>query len=67
MKQPRETLARDVSDIKITLARMEGKLDNCVTWKSAFAGLLVLLTGLAGIAWWFTQQLLEPLIKAIGV
>ena len=67
MKQPRETLARDVSDIKITLARMEGKLDNCVTWKSAFAGLLVLLTGLAGIAWWFAQQLLEPLIKAIGV
>lgn len=67
MKQPRETLARDASDIKITLARMEGKLDNCVTWKSAFAGLLALLTGLAGIAWRFAQQLLEPLIKAIGV
>lgn len=61
-----EHLERDVTDIKVTLARMEGKLDNCVTWKAAFVGLAVLLTGLAGIAWWVVQQILTPLLQAAG-
>lgn len=61
-----ERLENDVTDIKLTLARMEGKLDNCVTWKAAFAGLVVLLTGLAGIAWWVVQQILSPLLQAVG-
>lgn len=59
-------LERDVSDIKTILARMEGKLDNCVTWKSAFAGLTVLLLGLAGISWWVVKELLTPLLQAAG-
>lgn len=59
-------LERDVSDIKVMLARIEGKLDNCVTWKSAFLGLIVLLTGLAGIAWWVVQQILTPMLQAAG-
>lgn len=61
-----EHLERDVTEIKVTLARMEGKLDNCVTWKAAFAGLAVLLTGLGGIAWWVVQQILSPLLQAVG-
>ncbi|MFG6159659.1 hypothetical protein ACGTNG_12705 [Halomonas sp. 1390] len=61
-----EHLERDVSEIKVTLARIEGKLDNCVTWKAAFGGLAVLLAGLAGIAWWVVQQILTPLLQAAG-
>lgn len=61
-----EHLERDVGDIKVTLARIEAKLDNCVTWKAAFAGLAVLLAGLAGIAWWVVQQVLTPLLQAAG-
>ena len=68
-----EKLESDVSEIKVTLARIEGKLDgvnsrfdSVVTWKSAFAGLAVLLAGLASIAWWVTQQILTPLLKAVG-
>lgn len=97
-----EHLERDVGDIKLTLARMEGrleamdskfdarleamdsklgamdskldsklgaidsKLDNFITWKSAFAGLAVLLAGLAGIAWWMVQQILTPILQASG-
>lgn len=61
-----EHLERDVSDIKVTLARIEAKLDNCVTWKAAFAGLAVLLMGLGGIAWWVVQQILTPLLQAVG-
>lgn len=68
-----EHLERDVTDIKVTLARMEAKLDGVnsrfdavVTWKAAFVGLAVLLTGLAGIAWWVVQQILTPLLQATG-
>jgi len=75
-----EHLERDVSDIKVLLARMEGRFDAIdakfdalnarfdavVTWKAAFVGLAVLLTGLAGIAWWVAQQILTPLLQAVG-
>ena len=61
-----ENLEKDVGDVKITLARIESKLDNCVTWKAAFAGLVVLLTGLGGIAWWAVQQILTPILQAAG-
>lgn len=68
-----EHLERDVGDIKVALARMEGKLDNCVTWKAAFAGLAVLTLGLLGVigtvigaAWWMAQQYLAPLLQAAG-
>lgn len=68
-----EQLERDVSDIKVTLARIEGKLDNCVTWKNAFAGLSVLTLGMLavigtviGAAWWMAQQYLSPLLQAAG-
>ncbi|MCO7245262.1 hypothetical protein [Halomonas sp. Mc5H-6] len=73
-------LESDAGDIKVTLARMEGKFDtmdaklnNFVTWKSAFAGLTVITLGLLaaigttiGAAWWMAQQYLAPLLQAAG-
>lgn len=75
-----ERLENDVNDIKIALVRMEGKfdamdakLDNFVTWKSAFGGLTVITLGLLavigttiGAAWWMAQQYLAPLLQAAG-
>ena len=89
-----EHLEHEVSDIKVTLARMEGRFDafdakldgmnsrfdsvnsrfdsmgsrfdSMVTWKAAFAGLAAMLVGLAGIAWWVVQQILSPLLQAVG-
>lgn len=58
-----EHVEREVGDIKVTLARMEGRFDaidakfealdqrfdGMVTWKAAFAGLAVLSIGLLGV------------------
>ncbi|MCT8506171.1 hypothetical protein [Chromohalobacter moromii] len=56
-------LEQDVTEVKVSLARIEGRFDsldskisnldtrfdNVVTWKSAFAGLSVLTLGLLGV------------------
>ncbi|WP_110599777.1 hypothetical protein [Salinicola lusitanus] len=73
-------LESDVSEIKVTLARIESrfdvidaKLDTFVTWKSAFIGLTVITLGLLGVigtvvgaAWWMVQQYLAPILQATG-
>jgi len=75
-----EHLERDISDIKVTLARIEAKLDgvslrfdSVVSWKAAFAGLAVMTLGLLGVigtvigaAWWMAQQYLAPILQAAG-
>lgn len=54
------------SAVNTKLDSLNNRFDSVVTWKAAFVGLAVLLTGLAGIAWWVVQQILTPLLQATG-
>jgi len=66
MQERLAEVERNVSDVKATLARIEVKVDNCVTKAQlasyAFLGVL----GVLGAGWWVVQQYLSPILQSVG-
>ncbi|MHB0774279.1 hypothetical protein [Halomonas sp. WWR20] len=66
-------LESDMSDIKVSLAKIEGrlekiddKLNNCLTKGQLAVYALLCVLGILGAGWWIVQQYLSPILTSLN-
>lgn len=66
MKDRLTNLENGITDIKVSLGRIETKLDNCVSKAQLYAYGFIGALGVIGAGWWVIQQYLSPILQAAG-
>lgn len=61
-----ERCEADLTAIKVSLAKIETRLDNVATKTWVMAGAIAVLVAMVGGFWWIAQQYLAPILAASG-
>jgi len=61
-----ERCETDLTAIKVSVAKIETRLDNVATKTWVMAGAIGVLVALIGGFWWIAQQYLAPILAAAG-
>jgi hypothetical protein len=61
-----DRIDQDLTAIKVSIARIETRLENVATKTWVLGGAIAVLVALVGGFWWIAQQYLAPILAAAG-